>query len=667
MGFFFNRKENDAPPPWHLPEYDGEWQGAGDSGPAPGADGGDTPPPQTSSRRHWWRWGFGIVSLLFLATLIWLIVTAPLGRALEPLDDPAMLFVSADGQPIARRGAIKDEPVDAASLPDHVTGAFIAIEDRRFRDHWGIDPYGIGRAAVANAKAGGVTQGGSTITQQLAKTSFLSAERSIERKAQEAIIALWLEAWLSKDEILSRYLSSIYFGDGVYGLRAASRHYFGSEPEELSIGQAAMLAGIVKAPSRLAPTRDLSGARERAELVVDAMVDEQIITPDEAAAVRPARPTGQGASLPSGTYFADWAAKRAARALTPDYGLVRVPTTLDSRLQRIAVRSVINAPIGDAQIAFVAMRPTGEVVAMVGGRSYKKSPFNRATQAKRQPGSAFKALVYLAALRSGWSPDDMIDDSPISIDGWTPSNSDGRYRGPISLREAFARSSNAATVRLAQEVGRDRIIRTARELGITSKLNDSPSLALGTAGISLLEMTAAYAAIYSGSYPVEAAALQAETPAAAAASGRMLHRQARMHPHEEWEPMLDLLYAAANHGTGRRAALRVPTFGKTGTTQENRDAVFIGFAGNLVVGVWVGHDDNESLGRMSGGDAPARVFRNFMQAALQVDGSRGPRLPRDFRPAPPPPPPVLPAPIEEHRSSPLGRIAREIEKIFLGL
>lgn len=665
MGFFFNRKENASPPAWHVPEYDGEWQPGETVPPEPPQDGGDAPPKR---RRPWLRWGFSAFSLLFLATLIWLIVTAPLGRALEPLDDPAMLFVSADGQAIARRGAIKDEPVDAAALPVHVTGAFIAIEDRRFRSHWGIDPYGIGRAAMANAKAGGVTQGGSTITQQLAKTSFLSSERSMARKAQEAIIALWLEAWLSKDDILSRYLSSIYFGDGVYGLRAASRHYFGSEPEELALGEAAMLAGMVKAPSRLAPTRNLKGARERSRLVLDAMAEEGFITADEASGARMARPEGRGASLPTGTYFADWAAGRAARSLGPDYGLVRVPTTLDARLQRIAVRSVINAPIGDAQIAFVAMRPTGEVVAMVGGRSYKKSPFNRATQAKRQPGSAFKALVYLAALRSGWSADDMIDDSPITIDGWTPSNADGRYRGPITLREAFARSSNAATVRLAEEVGRDRIIRTARELGITSALNDSPSLALGTAGISLVEMTAAYAAIYSGHYPVSVKALQAERPAFADA--RMVTRQARMDPDEEWEPMLDLLFAAANSGTGRRAALRVPTFGKTGTTQENRDAVFIGFAGNLVVGVWVGHDDNESLGRMSGGDAPARVFRNFMQSALQIDGARGPRLPRSFRPAPPPPPPApvpLPAPQEDRNLDALGRIAREIEKIFDGL
>ncbi|WP_260482259.1 transglycosylase domain-containing protein [Sphingomicrobium flavum] len=659
MGFFWKRKnKGEEPPAWHVPEYDGDW-------PLEDADAApiEVEAKPRRSRWRWFKWGFYAFSILFLVTLIWLIVTAPLGKSLEPLEDPAMLFVSADGERIARRGAVKDEPVDVTQLPDHVGGAFIAIEDRRFRSHWGVDPWGVGRAVVANAKAGGVRQGGSTITQQLAKTSFLSSERSMKRKAQEAIIALWIEAWLTKDEILSRYVSSIYFGDGVYGLRAAARHYFDKEPDALSIGEAAMLAGMVKAPSVLTPTRDLERSQERSKLVIAAMEELAVITPAEAKAARLARPTGRGTKLPVGTYFADWAAQRAARTMPLDYGLITVPTTLDSRLQRIAVRSVINAPIGEAQIGFVAMRPTGEVVAMVGGRSYKKSPFNRATQAKRQPGSAFKTIVYLAALRAGWSPDDLIDDAPISIDGWTPSNSDGQYRGRITLREAFARSSNAATVRLAEDVGRERIIRTARELGISGALNDSPSLALGTAGISLLEMTSAYAAIYSGRYPVQPAALQAER--ALDDRGRMLAEQSRMDVDDEWAPMLDLLYAAANEGTGRRAALRTPTFGKTGTTQENRDAVFIGFAGNLVVGVWVGYDDNTSLGRMSGGDAPARVFKSFMQGALQVDGARGPRLPRDFRPAPPPAQLPPPPPAEELDA--LERIAREIERIFDGL
>jgi penicillin-binding protein 1A len=276
------------------------------------------------------------------------------------------------------------------------------------------------------------------------------------------------------------------------------------------------------------------------------------------------------------------------------------------------------------------MRPDGRVVAMVGGRDYAKSPFNRVTQARRQPGSAFKLFVYLAALRAGWTPDSLIEDEPITIGGWTPVNSDGVYRGKITVREAFARSSNAATVRLSEAVGRNNVIRAARDLGITTPLPDKPSLALGSAGVSLLELTSAYAAVASGRYPVVARGLPGEQPAEGLAAffqrGGMLARQ------RDWAPMLDLLYAATNEGTGRRAALATPTFGKTGTTQENRDALFVGFAGNLVVGVWVGRDDYASLGHMTGGTVPAQIWRNFMTSALAIDGRRGPPLPFGPRP-----------------------------------
>ncbi|HET9335202.1 MAG TPA: transglycosylase domain-containing protein, partial [Sphingomicrobium sp.] len=397
--------------------------------------GGALPPEERKRpKRRWVRWGFNVFSALMLVTLIWLVVTAPLGRALEPLDDPAMLLVSHEGRPIARRGAVKDEPVDVNKLDPLTSAAFIAIEDRRFRGHWGIDPRAIGRAMVANVKAGGVRQGGSTLTQQLAKTSFLTSDRSLKRKAQEVIIAFWLEGWLTKDEILSRYLSSVYFGDGVYGLRAASRHYFDREPERLTLAQSAMLAGMVQAPSRLAPTRNLAGAQKRSRLVLQEMADNGYITQARAEATRSAQPIGDHGSVPTGTYFADWVAPQAAKAFDADYGEVRVPTTLDADLQRMAVRAIANAKIGDAQAAMVAMRPDGRVVAMVGGRNYGKSPFNRATQARRQPGSAFKLFVYLAALRAGYTPDSMIEDRPITVEGWSPGNNDGIYRGSISLR-----------------------------------------------------------------------------------------------------------------------------------------------------------------------------------------------------------------------------------------
>jgi penicillin-binding protein 1A len=595
--------------------------------PAPGLVEPAEPPlkPRRSRRRL----VFYSIAGVLLLTLLWLVVTAPLSRALQPLDDPAMLLLSQEGVPIARRGAIKEAPVEVSSLEPLTPAAFVAIEDRRFYRHWGVDPRAIGRAMMANMAAGGVRQGGSTITQQLAKTSFLSSDRSLKRKAQEVIISFWLEAWLSKQEILSRYLSSIYFGDGVYGLRAAAKHYFNRAPDQLTLAQSAMLAGMVQAPSRLAPTHNLKLAQNRSRLVLGAMADTGVISPRRARAVVLARPVRQASKVPTGTYFADWVAPAAQNAFEADFGEVKVRTTLDADLQRLAIRAVSRAAIGDAQTALVAMRPDGRVVAMVGGRSYKASPFNRATQARRQPGSAFKLFVYLAALRAGWTPESIIEDRPITIDGWTPVNSDRVYRGPITLREAFARSSNAATVRLSESVGRANVLRAARELGISSPLPNSPSVALGTAGVSLIELTSAYAAIASGRYPIVPRGLALNADDRGFSS--LFRRGGSLDPRRDWGPMLDLLWEATNKGTGRRAALAVPTFGKTGTSQDNRDALFIGFAGDLVVGVWVGRDDNKSLGKISGGTVPAQIWRNFMVPALAIDGRAGPPLPRTFR------------------------------------
>ena len=611
-------------------------------------------------RRRWPIILYSVTGLIFV-TVLWLVITAPLSRALEPLPDPALLLESADGRPIALRGAIKEAPVDAARLNPLTPAAFVAIEDRRFYRHWGIDPRGMARAFVADLRGGGVRQGGSTITQQLAKTNFLSGDRTIKRKAQEIIIAFWLEAWLTKQEILSRYLSSVYFGDGVYGLRAASHHYFHREPERLNLAQSAMLAGLVQAPSRLAPTSHLAAAQKRSRLVLRAMADTGAITASRAS-VPSARPVAQEAKLPAGTYFADWVAPSAAGAFESDFGRVEVRTTLDRGLQRLAERAVSRAAIGDAQAALVAMRPDGRVVAMVGGKRYADSPFNRVTQARRQPGSAFKLFVYLAALRAGWTPDSMIDDSPVTIEGWTPVNSDRIYRGRISLREAFARSSNAATVRLSQSVGRANVIRAARDLGITTPLPDKPSLALGTAGVSLLELTSAYAAIAGGRYPIAARGLPDEQPAEGLSA--FFRSAGALDRERDWAPMLDLLYAAANNGTGRRAALSVPTFGKTGTTQENRDALFIGFAGDLVVGVWVGRDDNKSLGRISGGTVPAEIWRSFMSSALAVDRNRGPLLPVEFQRPEPQRQLKSPLPPEwSNATKPLRELARQLEDL----
>jgi penicillin-binding protein 1A len=603
----------------------------------------ELPPEQPRKRRRRWPLVVYSISALIFVTLIWLVLTAPLSRALEPLPAPAILMLSDDYHPIARRGSVKESPVDVTKLNPLTPAAFVSIEDRRFYRHWGVDPRGIGRAMLANLRGGGVRQGGSTITQQLAKTSFLSSNRTVKRKAQEIIISFWLEAWLTKQEILSRYLSSVYFGDGVYGLRAASHHYFNRDPERLSLAQSALLAGLVQAPSRLAPTHNLALAQKRSRLVLAAMADTGAISPARARSTVPARPTGIQSKVPTGTYFADWVAPFAQKAFESDFGEVKVPTTLNATLQKLAIRAVARANLGGAQTALVAMRPDGRVVAMVGGTSYKSSPFNRVTQARRQPGSAFKLFVYLAALRSGWTPDSMIEDSPITIDGWTPVNSDRIYRGRITLREAFARSSNAATVRLSQAVGRANVIRVARDLGITTPLPDKPSIALGTAGVSLLELTSAYASVANGRYPIVARGLP-EQQAPEGFTG-FFRSAGQLQNGRDRAPMLDLLYAAANNGTGRRAALAVPTFGKTGTTQENRDALFIGFAGNLVVGVWVGRDDNTSLGKVSGGTVPADIWRNFMTSALAVDRQRGPDLPVEFKLPQRPPPREMESPL----------------------
>jgi penicillin-binding protein 1A len=614
-------------------------------------------------RRRWPLVLYSIAGLLFV-TILWLVITAPLSRALEPLADPAMLLTSSDGHPIALRGAVKEAPVDVTRLNPLTPAAFVAIEDRRFYRHWGIDPRGMARAFVADMRGGGVREGGSTITQQLAKTSFLSGDRTIKRKAQEIIIAFWLEIWLTKQQILSRYLSSVYFGDGVYGLRAAAHHYFHRDPDKLTLAQSAMLGGLVQAPSRLAPTQHLAAAQARSRLVLQAMAETGVISPGRANSTTMAKPITQESKLPAGTYFADWVAPSASQAFESQFGQVRVRTTLDYDLQRIAQRVVSRAPIGDAQAALIAMRPDGRVVAMVGGKNYGDSPFNRVTQARRQPGSAFKLFVYLAAMRAGWTPDSIVEDKPITIGGWTPVNSDGVYRGPITLREAFARSSNAATVRLSQQIGRANVIRAARDLGITTPLPDKPSLPLGTAGVSLLELTSAYATIASGRYPIMARGLPDEQQPQGLQA--FFHSDGALERSRDWAPMLDLLYAAANNGTGRRAALAIPTFGKTGTTQENRDAVFIGFAGDLVVGVWVGRDDNRSLGKVSGGTVPAELWRSFMTSALTVDHERGPPLPADFRPQPQQQP-QLKSPLPpgwSNATKPLRDLARQLDDLF---
>ena len=571
-------------------------------------------------RRRWLRWmvrGLGAGIVLLVVAIGWLAVTAPLSRSLKPPTPPSITVTAADGTPIARRGAIIGEAVDAAKLPPHVTQAFIAIEDRRFYAHWGIDPWGIARALWHNTTTDERNQGASTLTQQLAKNAFLDADRTVGRKLREVMIAFWLEAWLSKNEILSRYLSNVYFGDNVYGVTAAAKHYFGRTPQTLNVGQAAMLAGLVKAPSRLAPTSNLAGARKREMVVVAAMQDAGFLTPAQAAAVQPQRVlAARPAALPAGTYFADWVlpeAREAAGEVTSSD--TKVATTLDPTLQKAAEGVVRRAGLRQAQMALVAMRPDGRVVAMVGGKDYKASSFNRATQARRQPGSAFKLFVYLAALRSGMTPDSMVDDSPLDWAGWKPKNDDGRYLGPINLRRAFARSCNVCAARLTQQVGVKAVIKAARDLGITTPIANEATISLGTSQVSLLELTAAYAAVADGRYPVRPRGVEQVQDKGWLES--VIGRQ-RDIPGGVESGMKALLDSSLNRGTGVEASLGIPAWGKTGTTQDGRDALFIGWAKDLVVGVWVGNDDNTPNPGLHGGGVPARLWRQFMTQALGI-------------------------------------------------
>lgn len=609
----------------------------------------DEPAAKKPRTRWWWiKRSLRVFLGLFVLLVLWLAITAPLSKSLQPIAPPQVTLLAADGTPIARNGAIVDEPVKVADLPQHVIQPFLAIEDRRFYDHWGVDPRGVARAVWGNLTSNR-TQGGSTITQQLAKFTFLTPKQSLGRKAREAMIAFWLEAWLSKDEILERYLSNAYFGDNTYGLRAASLHYFYRKPERLTPAQAAMLAGLLQAPSRYAPTRNYALASKRMRTVLQAMADAGYLTQAQAHAIAaPRLDVRQTNDLPTGTYFADWALPEARKLSEVGYSRQTITTTLDSRLQAIARRVTSGASLGGAQVALVAMRPNGEVVAMIGGKDYAASPFNRATQARRQPGSTFKLFVYLAAIEQGMTPDTAIDNRPFDQGSYRPKNASGNYSDSILLKDAFARSSNVAAVRLFGQVGDDAVIDTARKLGVTSPLaTGDPSLALGTSTMTLIELTSAYAGVAANQFPVTARAFPAEE------EGWFDWLFADRHSlsGREHDAIEQLLRRAVNQGTGRAAMLSIPNFGKTGTTQNNRDALFVGYAGDLVVGVWIGNDDNSPLAGVHGGSLPARIWRDFMAQALGKGAA-----PRPARPTPLPDPsgPVQPQDVPELGDIPLG-------------
>ncbi len=599
------------------------------------------------------------ISAVGLTVAAYQIASLPLPATYENPTRGATVLKAATGEVFASRGAARGGHVDRKDLPKHLVDALLATEDRRFYGHGGLDLRGILRAAFANLFAGGVRQGGSTITQQLVKNSFLTPERTFGRKVQEALLTIWLERRLTKDQILERYLDTIYLGAGAYGVDAAARRYFGKAPADLTLAESAMLVGLIHAPSRLAPTRSLEAARARAETVLAAMVETGAVTEAEAARARaePARLAVPPRDTPGNGHFADWVDAETQRLLGGVIGDFTVETTLNPALQAAAERVVahwLDSPEakGASEAALVAMTPDGAVLAMVGGRDYAGSQFNRAAQAHRQPGSLFKLFVYLAALQAGMAPDSPVTDAPVRIGDWEPGNFGDRYRGRTTLRAAFAESLNSVAVRLAEQVGRDKVIALARSMGIESPLAPDPSLALGTSEVTLLEITAAYAAVDAGVARVRPYGVRRIAgPGSAFIAREPLRPTPPAWPRED---MLDLLGAVVRTGTGKAAALDAPVFGKTGTTQESRDAWFVGFTRDLVVGVWVGNDDNTPMNGITGGHLPARIWADFVKAAKQ-----GPQVAQvaqatapEPRPSPEPAPQPMPLPTPQPAPQP---------------
>ncbi len=520
--------------------------------------------------------------------------------------DPArdLTIVDVRGRLIARRGLTRAEMVPVEALPAYVPDAFIAIEDRRFRYHFGLDPIGMARAAWRNMMAGHVVQGGSTITQQLAKNLFLDPQRTFDRKVQEALLAIYLESRYSKNQILTLYLNRVYFGAGVYGIEAAAERFFGKPAAKLSLTEAAMLAGSVRAPAHYNPLNDPDDSMARAGVVLAAMVDCGFITARQQHQADTSRPrVVRKSGTPGSGYFADWVIGQVPGFVGDVRGPVIVHTTFDLKLQAQAEHAVTMGLAQEGrklkahQAALVAMTPDGAVRAMVGGHSYARSPFNRATDALRQPGSAFKPFVYLTAFEHGHRPSDVLVDGPVDINGWKPTDYEGRFEGDMTLTTAFAKSSNVIAAKLTAEVGPEAVAKTAHRLGISSPLEAVPSLALGTSLVTPLELTGAYATFANGGEGVTPYAIaRITTP-----NGKVLYARkgsglGRVMPARDAADVTSLMEETVKTGTGRAARLAGrPSGGKTGTTQDYRDAWFVGFTADYVCGVWIGNDDNSAM------------------------------------------------------------------------
>ncbi|MGY6567768.1 MAG: transglycosylase domain-containing protein [Salinarimonas sp.] len=552
----------------------------------------------------------------------------PIDRLTVPQRPPNIAILANDGSLIANRGQTGGRNISINDVPAHLPQAFIAIEDRRFYGHFGIDPIGIARALVTNVMTGATVQGGSTITQQLAKNLFLTQERTAARKIQEAILALWLERHYSKDELLELYMNRVYFGAGAYGVEAAARRYFDKTASELTLAESAMLAGLVQAPSRLAPTRNPRAARDRASLVLAAMADQGFIDETRMANAM-ARPAELSRPLGPGT--ANYAADYVMDVLDDFVGAVQedvvVHTTIDLGMQQAAETALITElteqgeQFGVGQGAIVSMRPDGAVQALVGGKDYAQSQFNRAVAARRQPGSAFKPFVFLAAVERGLTPDTIREDRPVRFGNWSPENFSRDFRGPVSLRDALALSLNTVAAQLGMEVGVREVVRVAQRLGVISPMQANASIALGTSEVTPIELTGAYAAFANGGLGVIPYVItRVETAEGQVLFQRVRGGLGRVIDDEAVAMMNAMMHETMVAGTARRAAL--PGWqagGKTGTSQGFRDAWFVGYTATLVTGVWIGNDDNSPTRRASGGNLPVDIWARFMEAALAGD------------------------------------------------
>jgi len=537
---------------------------------------------------------------------------------------PSVTLLASDSSVIATYGDLYANVVQFNEVPPYLIQAIVSTEDRRFFDHFGIDIFGIARATLANLRAGSVRQGGSTLTQQLAKNLFLTPERSLRRKIQELLLALWLEAKLSKRQILTIYLNRVYLGAGTFGVDAAARRYFGKSVRDINLKEAALLVGLLKAPSRYSPFRDKNLSLTRTKQVLSNMVAAGFLSKQDALKARMDNLKFKNQVKGSGArYFSDWLLQRAFAFVGRTSGDLIIKTTLSPRLQKLGETRVVQTltTVGNTrnvgQAALVSLSPDGAIRAMIGGRNYASSQFNRVNQALRQPGSAFKLFVYLAALEAGIQPHDEIVDGPVSIKGWKPRNYSGKFLGPISLRTALAKSINTVAVKVSEQIGRQKVIKAAQRLGITSKLKSHPSIALGVGEVTLLDLTSSYAIFANKGFSAwpygiteirnnENEILYKRSPLS---TGALVKKSIV-------KDMNSMLVDVVKSGTGKRARFSKNVAGKTGTSQGFRDAWFIGFTGGLVTGVWVGNDNFSPMKHVTGGSIPADLWRKFMMDAL---------------------------------------------------